>query len=32
MEPDVHLVPLLDIVGGLDDGTAWQLTGDLLPI
>ena len=28
VEPDVYLVPLLDIGGCLDDGAAWQLRGD----
>ena len=28
MEPDIHLVPLLDLGGGLYDGAAWQLAGD----
>ncbi|MBI5039038.1 MAG: hypothetical protein HZC13_04655 [Nitrospirae bacterium] len=32
MEPDVYLVPLLDIGSGLYDGAAWQLAGDLLSI
>ena len=28
MKPDIHLVPLPDIGGGLNDGAAWQLAGD----
>ena len=28
VEPDVYLVPLPDIGGGLDDGAAWQFAGD----